>query len=190
MASVTRARSYGPASCLSTHSPSRPALWGAQVMCIWEVIWCQHRTDEFSLFVCAAMIEVYAKPQVPRCNSTDEVMEFFNNLAGRMAVSEVLNAARALLYRFRHIEPPPGLEGLWKVSSETRSRAASERGKRRFVPRSTAWPGRFTTCSTLPCALLFSTMPRLLPAAHCCAGKHIRPKCPSDPCSGRGRHPL
>lgn len=65
-------------------------------MCVWEVIWCQHRTEEFSLFVCAGMIDVYAKPQVPRYKNTDEVMEFFNNLAGRMSVGEVLNSARSV----------------------------------------------------------------------------------------------
>ncbi|XP_023941290.1 TBC1 domain family member 16 isoform X2 [Bicyclus anynana] len=70
---------------------------------MWEACWANYQTDYFHLFLCLAIIAVYAGDVIAQDLNTDEMLLHFSSLAMYMDGRLILRKARGLLYQFRQL---------------------------------------------------------------------------------------
>ncbi|XP_015433731.1 PREDICTED: TBC1 domain family member 16-like [Dufourea novaeangliae] len=93
--------------CLKREFPTEVALM------MWEACWVNYLTDHFHLFLCLAVICVYADDVIAQDLRTDEMLLYFSSLAMYMDGNLILRKARGLLHHFRQlIRLPCTLVGL------------------------------------------------------------------------------
>ncbi|XP_037031450.1 TBC1 domain family member 16 isoform X1 [Bradysia coprophila] len=82
---------------------------------MWEACWSNYLTDYFHLFLCLAIIAVYADDVIAQDLRTDEMLLHFSSLAMYMDGQVILRKARGLLHQFRQLPRIPcTLSGLCK----------------------------------------------------------------------------
>ncbi|XP_053688409.1 TBC1 domain family member 16 [Sabethes cyaneus] len=82
---------------------------------MWEACWSNYLTDYFHLFLCLAIIAVYADDVIAQDLRTDEMLLHFSSLAMYMDGQLILRKARGLLHQFRLFPKIPcTLSGLCK----------------------------------------------------------------------------
>uniref|UniRef100_A0AAG5DM96 Rab-GAP TBC domain-containing protein n=1 Tax=Anopheles atroparvus TaxID=41427 RepID=A0AAG5DM96_ANOAO len=82
---------------------------------MWEACWSNYLTDYFHLFLCLAIIAVYADDVIAQDLRTDEMLLHFSSLAMYMDGQLILRKARGLLHQFRQYPKIPcTLSGLCK----------------------------------------------------------------------------
>lgn len=82
---------------------------------MWEACWSNYLTDYFHLFLCLAIIAVYADDVIAQDLRTDEMLLHFSSLAMYMDGQLILRKARGLLHQFRQLPRIPcTLSGLCK----------------------------------------------------------------------------
>ncbi|KXJ69793.1 hypothetical protein RP20_CCG025796 [Aedes albopictus] len=82
---------------------------------MWEACWSNYLTDYFHLFLCLAIIAVYADDVIAQDLRTDEMLLHFSSLAMYMDGQLILRKARGLLHQFRQFPKIPcTLSGLCK----------------------------------------------------------------------------
>ncbi|KAK9885196.1 hypothetical protein WA026_010702 [Henosepilachna vigintioctopunctata] len=80
---------------------------------MWEACWANYLTDYFHLFLCLAIICVYAEDVITQDLKADEMLLYFSSLAMYMDGVLILRKARGLLHQFRQLrEIPCSLAGL------------------------------------------------------------------------------
>lgn len=85
------------------------------VIRMWEACWSNYLTDYFHLFLCLAIIAVYADDVVAQDLRADEMLFYFSSLAMYMDGELILRKARGLLYQYRQLSKIPcTLSGLCK----------------------------------------------------------------------------
>lgn len=87
--------------CLKREFPTDIAL------VMWEACWSQYLTDYFHLFLCLAIMCIYADDVIAQDLRTDEMLLHFSSLAMYMDGTVVLRKARGLLYQFRQLDRLP-----------------------------------------------------------------------------------
>ncbi|XP_044760704.1 TBC1 domain family member 16 isoform X2 [Coccinella septempunctata] len=96
---------------------------------MWEACWANYLTDYFHLFLCLAIICVYADDVIAQDLRTDEMLLHFSSLAMYMDGPLIIRKARGLLYQFRQLRQIPctlaGLctrcgPGIWDSSHSPR----------------------------------------------------------------------
>lgn len=93
--------------CLKREFPTEIAL------VMWEACWVNYLTDHFHLFLCLAIMCVYADDVIAQDLRTDEMLLHFSSLAMYMDGNVILRKARGLLYHFRQlVRLPCTLAGL------------------------------------------------------------------------------
>ncbi|XP_030025026.2 TBC1 domain family member 16 isoform X1 [Manduca sexta] len=70
---------------------------------MWEACWANYQTDYFHLFLCLAIIAVYADDVIAQDLNTDEMLLHFSSLAMYMDGRLILRKARGLLHQFRQL---------------------------------------------------------------------------------------
>ncbi|XP_033333591.2 TBC1 domain family member 16 [Megalopta genalis] len=70
---------------------------------MWEACWVNYLTDHFHLFLCLAVICVYADDVIAQDLRTDEMLLYFSSLAMYMDGNLILRKARGLLHHFRQL---------------------------------------------------------------------------------------
>ncbi|XP_030561344.1 TBC1 domain family member 16 [Drosophila novamexicana] len=87
----------------------------AVVIRMWEACWSNYLTDYFHLFLCLAIIAVYADDVIAQNLRADEMLLHFSSLAMYMDGQLILRKARGLLYQYRQLPKIPcTLSGLCK----------------------------------------------------------------------------
>lgn len=82
---------------------------------MWEACWSNYLTDYFHLFLCLAIIAVYADDVIAQDLRTDEMLLHFSSLAMYMDGQLILRKARGLLHQYRQLPKIPcTLSGLCK----------------------------------------------------------------------------
>ncbi|XP_058790396.1 TBC1 domain family member 16 isoform X2 [Phymastichus coffea] len=95
--------------CLKREFPMEVALM------MWEACWVNYLTDHFHLFLCLAIMCVYADDVIAQDLRTDEMLLHFSSLAMYMDGILILRKARGLLHQFRQLDRLPcTLAGLCK----------------------------------------------------------------------------
>lgn len=85
------------------------------VIRMWEACWSNYLTDYFNLFLCLAIIAVYADDIINQNLSADDMILHFSSLAMYMDGHLILRKARGLLHQYRQLEKIPcTLAGLCK----------------------------------------------------------------------------
>ncbi|CAH1100463.1 unnamed protein product [Psylliodes chrysocephalus] len=80
---------------------------------MWESCWANYLTDYFHLFLCLAIISVYAEDVIAQDLRSDEMLLHFSSLAMYMDGQVIARKARGLLHQFRQLrEIPCTLAGL------------------------------------------------------------------------------
>uniref|UniRef100_A0A6P7GUC7 TBC1 domain family member 16 n=1 Tax=Diabrotica virgifera virgifera TaxID=50390 RepID=A0A6P7GUC7_DIAVI len=80
---------------------------------MWEACWANYLTDYFHLFLCLAIISVYADDVIAQDLRSDEMLLHFSSLAMYMDGQVIARKARGLLHQFRQMrEIPCTLAGL------------------------------------------------------------------------------
>ncbi|XP_059607672.1 TBC1 domain family member 16 isoform X2 [Phlebotomus argentipes] len=74
---------------------------------MWEACWSNYLTDYFHLFLCLAIIAVYADDVIAQDLRTDEMLLYFSSLAMYMDGQLILRKARGLLHQFRQLPKIP-----------------------------------------------------------------------------------
>ncbi|KAK2588253.1 hypothetical protein KPH14_004283 [Odynerus spinipes] len=93
--------------CLKREFPTEVAL------VMWEACWVNYLTDHFHLFLCLAIMCVYAEDVIAQDLRTDEMLLHFSSLAMYMDGNLILRKARGLLHNFRQlVRLPCTLAGL------------------------------------------------------------------------------
>jgi len=113
------------------------------VLRLWEVLWTDHLSSQFHLFVAVAVLEKHRDVIIQHLRGFDEVLKFVNDLSGRIDLKDNLVRSEALFRKFTKIVeaidrkehfPEPGAEvrrrrlgGLKDTQTveERRARAAS-----------------------------------------------------------------
>lgn len=72
-------------------------------LAMWEACWANYITDYFHLFLCLAILSVYADDVVAQDLHTDEMLLHFSSLAMFMDGHLILRKARGLLHQFRQM---------------------------------------------------------------------------------------
>ncbi|CAG9584516.1 unnamed protein product [Danaus chrysippus] len=70
---------------------------------MWEACWSNYQTDYFHLFLCLAILAVYADDVIAQDLNTDEMLLHFSSLAMYMNGRDILRKARGLLHQFRQL---------------------------------------------------------------------------------------
>ncbi|XP_041978393.1 TBC1 domain family member 16 [Aricia agestis] len=70
---------------------------------MWEACWSNYQTDYFHLFLCLAIVAVYAEDVIAQDLNTDEMLLHFSSLAMYMDGRMILRKARGLVYQFRQL---------------------------------------------------------------------------------------
>ncbi|XP_055837464.1 TBC1 domain family member 16 [Episyrphus balteatus] len=87
----------------------------AVVIRMWEACWSNYLTDYFHLFLCLAIIAVYADDVIAQNLRADEMLLHFSSLAMYMDGQLILRKARGLLHQYRQFPKIPcTLSGLCK----------------------------------------------------------------------------
>ncbi|KAH8328533.1 hypothetical protein KR067_010558 [Drosophila pandora] len=87
----------------------------AVVIRMWEACWSNYLTDYFHLFLCLAIIAVYADDVIAQNLRPDEMLLHFSSLAMYMDGQLILRKARGLLHQYRQLPKIPcTLSGLCK----------------------------------------------------------------------------
>ncbi|XP_068150489.1 TBC1 domain family member 16 [Drosophila tropicalis] len=87
----------------------------AVVIRMWEACWSNYLTDYFHLFLCLAIIAVYADDVIAQNLRADEMLLHFSSLAMYMDGQLILRKARGLLHQYRQLPKIPcTLSGLCK----------------------------------------------------------------------------
>ncbi|XP_030383626.1 TBC1 domain family member 16 [Scaptodrosophila lebanonensis] len=87
----------------------------AVVIRMWEACWSNYLTDYFHLFLCLAIIAVYADDVIAQNLRTDEMLLHFSSLAMYMDGQLILRKARGMLHQYRLLPKIPcTLSGLCK----------------------------------------------------------------------------
>ncbi|XP_075151998.1 TBC1 domain family member 16-like isoform X2 [Haematobia irritans] len=87
----------------------------AVVIRMWEACWSNYLTDYFHLFLCLAIIAVYADDVIAQNLKSDEMLLHFSSLAMYMDGQLILRKARGLLHQYRQLPKIPcTLAGLCK----------------------------------------------------------------------------
>lgn len=82
---------------------------------MWEACWSNYLTDYFHLFLCLAIIAVYADDVIAQDLRSDEMLLHFSSLAMYMDGQLILRKARGLLHQYRQLPKIPcTLSGLCK----------------------------------------------------------------------------
>ncbi|XP_046465949.1 TBC1 domain family member 16 [Neodiprion pinetum] len=93
--------------CLKREFPTEIAL------VMWEACWVNYLTDHFHLFLCLAIMCVYAEDVIAQDLKTDEMLLHFSSLAMYMDGHVIIRKARGLLHHFRQlVQLPCALAGL------------------------------------------------------------------------------
>ncbi|XP_015597803.1 TBC1 domain family member 16 isoform X2 [Cephus cinctus] len=93
--------------CLKREFPTEVAL------VMWEACWVNYLTDHFHLFLCLAIMCVYADDVIAQDLRTDEMLLHFSSLAMYMDGNVIIRKARGLLHHFRQLlQLPCTLAGL------------------------------------------------------------------------------
>ncbi|KAH1025215.1 TBC1 domain family member 16 [Dendroctonus ponderosae] len=80
---------------------------------MWEACWANYLTDYFHLFLCLAIISVYADDVIAQDLRADEMLLHFSSLAMYMDGQLIARKARGLLHQFRQMrEIPCSVNGL------------------------------------------------------------------------------
>ncbi|XP_050298950.1 TBC1 domain family member 16 [Anthonomus grandis grandis] len=80
---------------------------------MWEACWANYLTDYYHLFLCLAIISVYADDVIAQDLRADEMLLHFSSLAMYMDGELLARKARGLLHQFRQMrEIPCSLNGL------------------------------------------------------------------------------
>nr|XP_023027011.1 TBC1 domain family member 16 [Leptinotarsa decemlineata] len=80
---------------------------------MWEACWANYLTDYFHLFLCLAIISVYADDVIAQDLRSDEMLLHFSSLAMYMDGQLIARKARGLLHQYRQMrEIPCTLSGL------------------------------------------------------------------------------
>ncbi|XP_033221516.1 TBC1 domain family member 16 [Belonocnema kinseyi] len=87
--------------CLKREFPTEVAL------IMWEACWVNYLTDHFHLFLCLAVMCVYADDVIAQDLRTDEMLLHFSSLAMYMDGTVILRKARGLLHHFRQLDRLP-----------------------------------------------------------------------------------
>ncbi|XP_034942229.1 TBC1 domain family member 16 [Chelonus insularis] len=87
--------------CLKREFPTEMAL------VMWEACWVNYLTDYFHLFLCLAIICIYADDVIAQDLRTDEMLLHFSSLAMYMDGNVILRKARGLLHQFRQLDRLP-----------------------------------------------------------------------------------
>ncbi|XP_043289234.1 TBC1 domain family member 16 isoform X2 [Venturia canescens] len=87
--------------CLKREFPTEVAL------VMWEACWVNYLTDYFHLFLCLAIMCVYADDVIAQDLRTDEMLLHFSSLAMYMDGNVIIRKARGLLYHFRLLDRLP-----------------------------------------------------------------------------------
>ncbi|XP_011296252.2 TBC1 domain family member 16 [Musca domestica] len=87
----------------------------AVVIRMWEACWSNYLTDYFHLFLCLAIIAVYADDVIAQNLRADEMLLHFSSLAMYMDGQLILRKARGMLHQYRQLPKIPcTLAGLCK----------------------------------------------------------------------------
>ncbi|XP_073824758.1 TBC1 domain family member 16 [Musca autumnalis] len=85
------------------------------VIRMWEACWSNYLTDYFHLFLCLAIIAVYADDVIAQNLRADEMLLHFSSLAMYMDGQLILRKARGMLHQYRQLPKIPcTLAGLCK----------------------------------------------------------------------------
>ncbi|XP_011301366.1 TBC1 domain family member 16 [Fopius arisanus] len=87
--------------CLKREFPTETAL------VMWEACWVNYLTDYFHLFLCLAIMCIYADDVIAQDLRTDEMLLHFSSLAMYMDGNVIVRKARGLLYQFRQLDRLP-----------------------------------------------------------------------------------
>lgn len=74
-----------------------------EVLIMWEACWVNYLTHHFHLFLCLAIMCVYADDVIAQDLRTDEMLLYFSSLAMYMNGKLILRKARGLLHNFRQL---------------------------------------------------------------------------------------
>lgn len=74
---------------------------------MWEACWANYQTDYFHLFLCLAIVAVYADDVIAQDLNTDEMLLHFSSLAMYMDGQLILRKARGLIHQFRQLVKIP-----------------------------------------------------------------------------------
>ncbi|XP_013108203.1 TBC1 domain family member 16 [Stomoxys calcitrans] len=79
----------------------------AVVIRMWEACWSNYLTDYFHLFLCLAIIAVYADDVIAQNLRSDEMLLHFSSLAMYMDGQLILRKARGMLHQYRQLPKIP-----------------------------------------------------------------------------------
>lgn len=74
---------------------------------MWEASWSHFQTEFFHIFICVAIVSEYGEEAWKRSMRSDEMINYFNNMALNMDGERVLRKARSLLHQFRALSGIP-----------------------------------------------------------------------------------
>jgi len=84
-----------------------------EVLKIWEACWARYQTDYFHIFLCVAVVSLYGEVCLEKKMDSDEILQYFTDMATKFDGSAVLKEGRAILYKFRQLNRIPcSLRGL------------------------------------------------------------------------------
>ncbi|XP_065659329.1 TBC1 domain family member 16-like isoform X5 [Hydra vulgaris] len=78
-----------------------------EVLKIWEACWSRYQTDYFHIFVCVAIVKLYGFFCIERKLNSDEILQYFTEMAMKFDGTATLKEARFLLYKFRQMAKIP-----------------------------------------------------------------------------------
>ncbi|KAI8381458.1 rab-GTPase-TBC domain-containing protein [Radiomyces spectabilis] len=71
------------------------------VLTLWEVLWTDHLSSQFHLFVALAILDQHRDVIIDYLQTFDEILKYINDLSMTMNVQEILQRAEILFYQFR-----------------------------------------------------------------------------------------
>lgn len=69
---------------------------------IWERLWTGYPSKNMWIFVCVAILELY-QADIMALPEFEDILQFVNQLAGRMNIREVIVGAENQFYRFSYL---------------------------------------------------------------------------------------
>ncbi|KAF7722974.1 GTPase activating protein [Apophysomyces ossiformis] len=78
----------------------REFAWDDMMM-LWEVLWTDHLSTRFHLFVALAILDQNRDVMIEYLKNFDEILKYINDLAMTMDLREILQRAEILYYQFR-----------------------------------------------------------------------------------------
>ncbi|KAI7896128.1 rab-GTPase-TBC domain-containing protein, partial [Mucor mucedo] len=71
-----------------------------QVIRLWEVLWTNHLSDQFIIFIALAVIDTHRHTMLTEINELDEMLQFFIGLSDNIPLEPTLERAEVLFYQF------------------------------------------------------------------------------------------